>query len=114
MLTCGLLVFALSLGAVSWPILEHLQETVETLSSARVSFYKPYTYFAAVAWCNPAQTIAWNCGCKYEAEILTRKLIHENAYQRNVMLDLALFLSRPVGMARRRSFGTSGTIRRFR
>ncbi|KAF8336195.1 hypothetical protein F5887DRAFT_987533 [Amanita rubescens] len=58
MLTCGLLVFALSLGTVSWPILEHPQET---------SSYKPYTYFAAVAWCNPAQTIAWNCGPKCDA-----------------------------------------------
>lgn len=76
MLACGLLTLALSPVVVSRPILEHLQETVETLSSARVSSYKPYTYFAAIAWCTPAQTIAWNCGCKYEAHIFTQKPMH--------------------------------------
>lgn len=48
------------------PALEARQSTY-TLSATTVATYKPYTYYAAVAYCQPAKTIAWNCGAKCNA-----------------------------------------------
>ena len=39
-----------------------LKRDVTVLSSAEVSSYKPYTYFAKAAYCTPAQTLSWSCG----------------------------------------------------
>jgi len=33
-----------------------------TLTSAQVAAFKPYSFLAAAAYCNPANTLAWNCG----------------------------------------------------
>lgn len=52
-----LAVFGVSAG----PILE-TRDAVSTLSSAQISSYKPYTYYAATGYCTPATTLAWNCG----------------------------------------------------
>ncbi|TFK98368.1 Alpha/Beta hydrolase protein [Pterulicium gracile] len=35
---------------------------VTTLSAAQVSSNKPFSYYAAAAYCAPARTKAWNCG----------------------------------------------------
>jgi len=37
------------------------------LTAAQISAYNPYTYFAGAAYCNPANTKAWNCGSKCNA-----------------------------------------------
>ena len=48
--------------AAPMPLLEERQGGVTILSAAQVSAYKPYTYYTAVASCDPAKTRAWNCG----------------------------------------------------
>jgi hypothetical protein len=36
--------------------------SVTALTRAQIASYKPYTYYAAAAYCQPAATLAWNCG----------------------------------------------------
>jgi hypothetical protein len=40
---------------------------VSVLSAAQVAAFKPYTYFAAASACQPANTLAWNCGANCNA-----------------------------------------------
>ena len=35
---------------------------ITTLNSTQVSFFKPYTLFASIAYCNPKKILKWNCG----------------------------------------------------
>ncbi|KAF6753512.1 Alpha/Beta hydrolase protein [Ephemerocybe angulata] len=48
------------------PVLE-VRQSVTPLTASQVSAYKPYTYYAAAAYCAPANTLAWNCGSKCTA-----------------------------------------------
>jgi len=36
--------------------------SITTLTATQISVYKPYTFYASAAYCNPANTVAWNCG----------------------------------------------------
>ncbi|GLB41589.1 putative lipase (class 3) [Lyophyllum shimeji] len=47
--------------AVEAPSLE-ARQSVTTLTAGQVAAYKPYSYYAASAYCQPASTLAWNCG----------------------------------------------------
>ena len=49
------------------------RQSIAALSASQVSTYKPYTYFASAAYCNPTQTKAWNCGggCTLLSKLLT-------------------------------------------
>jgi len=38
------------------------RQSITTLTAAQVSAYKPYSFYAASAYCPPANTLAWNCG----------------------------------------------------
>jgi hypothetical protein len=40
---------------------------VSVLSAAQVAAFKPYSYYAATAYCQPANTLAWNCGANCNA-----------------------------------------------
>ena len=48
--------------AFALPVELEARQSVSTLSAADVSAYKPYTWYAAAAYCEPAKTLAWNCG----------------------------------------------------
>ena len=48
--------------ALALPVELEARQSVSTLSTAEVSAYKPYTWYAAAAYCQPAKTLAWNCG----------------------------------------------------
>ncbi|CAA7265174.1 unnamed protein product [Cyclocybe aegerita] len=57
-------VFALALLAArvaAVPVLE-ARQGISTLSAAQVAAVKPYSYYAAAAYCVPARTRAWDCG----------------------------------------------------
>ncbi|KAF8075189.1 Alpha/Beta hydrolase protein [Lyophyllum atratum] len=41
--------------------------SITTLTAAQVATYKPYSYYAAAAYCQPANTLAWNCGTNCNA-----------------------------------------------
>ncbi|RXW16318.1 hypothetical protein EST38_g9541 [Candolleomyces aberdarensis] len=47
--------------------LEVRQTDVSALSADDVAVYKPYTWYASTAACNPTNTSAWNCGTKCSA-----------------------------------------------
>lgn len=42
-------------------------ERLPALTAAQVASFKPYTYYAAAAYCAPAKTLAWNCGSNCDA-----------------------------------------------
>lgn len=41
--------------------------SITDLSTTQISSFKPYTFYASTAYCNAAETLAWNCGAKCEA-----------------------------------------------
>jgi hypothetical protein len=47
--------------------LKELQQraAITALTAAKISSYTPYSYYASTAYCKPATTLAWNCGCMY-------------------------------------------------
>ena len=59
-LSLALVALAAGLSVKAAPTLEG--RSITTLSAAQVSAYKPYTFYASTAYCNPANTLAWNCG----------------------------------------------------
>ncbi|TBU36393.1 alpha/beta-hydrolase [Dichomitus squalens] len=38
------------------------QDAIAPLPSAEIAAFKPYTWFASTAYCDPSSTKAWNCG----------------------------------------------------
>ncbi|KAF9269341.1 lipase [Marasmius fiardii PR-910] len=43
------------------------RQSITTLSSAQVASFKPYSFYASAAYCQPANTLAWNCGANCQA-----------------------------------------------
>ena len=41
------------------------RQAITTLSQAQIEGFKPYSLYAAAAYCNPANTLTWSCGCPY-------------------------------------------------
>lgn len=37
--------------------------TVAVLTDDQITAYKPYTFFAGAAYCQPSTTMNWDCGC---------------------------------------------------
>jgi len=40
------------------------RQSITTLSTAQISSFKPFSFFAAAAYCDPDKTLKWNCGGK--------------------------------------------------
>lgn len=38
------------------------RQSITTLSTAQISAFKPFTFFASAAYCQPSTTINWSCG----------------------------------------------------
>lgn len=63
MVATGFLVATLLAAlAQAFPILETRQLAVSTLSATEVSGFKPYSFYAAAAYCKPTANLAWTCG----------------------------------------------------
>jgi len=43
------------------------RQSITTLSASQIASFRPYTNFAAAAYCSPSATLAWNCGAKCSA-----------------------------------------------
>jgi len=56
---------SLSLLATAGPT--YRRQSITTLSSAQVSVFKPYSFYASTAYCNPSTTINWSCGANCNA-----------------------------------------------
>ena len=40
------------------------RQSISILSAAEIDAFAPFTHFASTAYCQPANTLAWNCGGK--------------------------------------------------
>ncbi|KAF8882767.1 lipase class 3 family protein [Gymnopilus junonius] len=38
------------------------RQSITTLSTAQISTFKPFSFFASTAYCNPSTTVNWSCG----------------------------------------------------
>ncbi|KAI9458384.1 lipase [Lactarius psammicola] len=38
------------------------RQDITTLSQAQIEDFKPYSFYAAAAYCDPSKTLAWSCG----------------------------------------------------
>jgi len=45
------------------------RQSISPLTAAQVSTFKPYTHYASTAYCKPAKTLAWSCGCEFLARL---------------------------------------------
>ncbi|KAG7094334.1 hypothetical protein E1B28_007933 [Marasmius oreades] len=43
------------------------RQSITILSNDQIAKFKPYTFFAAAAYCQPPTTLAWNCGAICQA-----------------------------------------------
>ncbi|KAF8817628.1 lipase class 3 family protein [Phlegmacium glaucopus] len=43
------------------------RQSITTLSSSQILSFKPFTFFASTAYCNPSTTINWSCGANCAA-----------------------------------------------
>ncbi|KAG7094333.1 hypothetical protein E1B28_007932 [Marasmius oreades] len=43
------------------------RQSITTLSNAQIATFKPFSFYAAAAYCKPPTTLAWNCGANCEA-----------------------------------------------
>ncbi|KAJ6485721.1 lipase [Mycena sanguinolenta] len=59
-LLAGILLALASLAAAA-PSLS-ARQAITSLSSAQISAFTPYSFYAAAGYCSPASTLAWNCG----------------------------------------------------
>lgn len=65
--TLGALLFAAAaVQAVPAPGLK-ARQAITALSSAQISAFKPYTFYASTGYCTASQTLAWDCGSDCEA-----------------------------------------------
>jgi hypothetical protein len=38
------------------------RQSITALTSSQIESFVPFTYFASTAYCNPTNTLQWNCG----------------------------------------------------
>ncbi|KAJ2922655.1 hypothetical protein H1R20_g14447, partial [Candolleomyces eurysporus] len=51
--------------AFTLPVELGVRQSVLTLTAAEVSAFRPYTEYAAATYCEPENTLAWNCGITF-------------------------------------------------
>lgn len=58
------LVVAVSVISSSFasPLSATRRQSITTLSTSQIETFKPFTFFASAAYCNPSTTINWSCG----------------------------------------------------
>ena len=44
------------------------RQAFATLSSAQIESFKPYSFYAAGAYCPPSETLSWSCGGPCQAD----------------------------------------------
>ncbi|KAF8997861.1 Alpha/Beta hydrolase protein [Cyathus striatus] len=51
---------------------ERQDDGITALPKAQIQPYKPFTHFASAAYCQPSNTLAWNCGadCKANSDFI--------------------------------------------
>lgn len=54
-------------GALYIRAIAATDQSIAILDSSQVDSYTPYTYYASAGYCNPTQTLAWDCGTNCDA-----------------------------------------------
>ncbi|KAJ3743759.1 lipase class 3 family protein [Lentinula detonsa] len=44
-----------------------IRQAISALSTAQITAYRPYTFYASTGYCSPSTTINWSCGANCEA-----------------------------------------------
>ncbi|EDR15374.1 uncharacterized protein LACBIDRAFT_301626 [Laccaria bicolor S238N-H82] len=74
MLVCGFFVSALLCAFVvdAAPPPELVKrQAITTLTASQISAFNPFTFFASTAYCNPSNTLAWDCAiCNANADFV--------------------------------------------
>ncbi|KAJ3511453.1 hypothetical protein NLJ89_g4086 [Agrocybe chaxingu] len=58
----GILTFVLAFRAANAGPTNSRRQSITPLSSSEIAAFKPFSYFASTAYCNPSVTINWSCG----------------------------------------------------
>lgn len=43
------------------------RQSITAVSASTISSFKPFTHYASTGYCQPASTLAWNCGANCQA-----------------------------------------------
>ena len=62
----ALALLALLPAAFAAPALE-VRQSITALTTSQITPFRPYTHYASTAYCEPANTLAWNCGANCQA-----------------------------------------------
>ncbi|PBK69069.1 lipase [Armillaria solidipes] len=62
-----LVLFSVSRISLAVPTSLHARQGITVLSTAEITAFKPYTFFASTGYCEPDATLAWDCGSNCEA-----------------------------------------------
>ena len=62
----ALAVLALLPAVLAAPALE-ARQSITALKTAKIKTFRPFTHYASTAYCQPATTLAWNCGANCKA-----------------------------------------------
>jgi hypothetical protein len=55
----------LSFFRIAYAVAITQRQAITTLSGAQIEGFRPYSLYAAAAYCNPAKTLTWSCGSLY-------------------------------------------------
>ncbi|CAA7264954.1 unnamed protein product [Cyclocybe aegerita] len=61
------LTFVLAFQAANASPTNSRRQSITPLSSSEITAFRPFSYFASTAYCNPSTTINWSCGANCDA-----------------------------------------------
>lgn len=62
----ALLLFSLHIAYAN-PVTVRRRQSITTLSASQIATFKPFTFFASAAYCQPSVTKTWSCGANCDA-----------------------------------------------
>ncbi|KAI9440856.1 lipase [Lactarius indigo] len=67
-----------------------LRQGITTLSQAQIEDFKPYSFYAAAAYCNPSNTLTWSCGgyVGWDPTLSSVVVAHQGTNPTSILADL--------------------------
>ena len=47
------------------PVVKRAAQSLSVLSSAEISSFRPFAFYASTAYCQPSQILSWQCGGQF-------------------------------------------------
>ncbi len=60
----------LTLFTLAYAVAVTKRQDITTLTQARIEEFKPYSFYAAAAYCDPSKTLTWSCGGSYVVTVV--------------------------------------------